>query len=149
GANMGGPGVNILFNGDLVVTNSTFTNNVVNNATANVNINGGAIAFSAQAPVAGQTFTVDINKNTFTGNSADGFGGAISANNSFGTPIANMKINYNRFVGNTAAASSTTSGLHYVNSAGSVNAENNWWGCNTGPSAAGTCDRAAGIGAPG
>ena len=142
----GGAIIYLLYNldpaddGMLNITNATFSNNSAGG-------NGGAIAFSSQgSSPAGQTFTVDINKNTFTGNTATGYGGAISANNSGNFPT--QKINYNRFAGNVSTASATTSGLHFVHSAGGVNAENNWWGCNTGPTA-GTCDKASGVGAPG
>ncbi len=130
--------------GTLNVTNSTFTGNSVVFPGAPAS-NGGAIAFTGQA---GSTpFNATITKNTFLNNSADGYGGGISANNSPNVSIP--QIHYNRFVGNTSATNTITSGMLFVHSAGSVNAENNWWGCNTGPSAAGTCDRASGIGAPG
>ena len=130
--------------GTLSVTNSTFTGNQVIFPGA-PGSNGGAIAFTGQAGLS--AFNATITKNTFLNNTADGYGGAISANNSPALSIP--QIHYNRFVGNVSTTDPTTSGLLFVNSAGSVNAENNWWGCNTGPSAAGTCDRASGIGAPG
>ncbi|MFZ1451875.1 MAG: PKD-like domain-containing protein, partial [Ferruginibacter sp.] len=127
-------------NGVLNITNSTFTGNTAG-------ANGGAIDFLSQGFLVPQTFSVTINNNTFLTNTASGYGGAISANNALAVSIP--AINYNRFVGNISSTSATTSGLLFVNSAGSVNAENNWWGCNTGPTAAGTCDKAAGVGAPG
>ncbi|MEO6251872.1 MAG: CHRD domain-containing protein, partial [Ferruginibacter sp.] len=132
------------YDGDLIVTNSTFTGNSVNIPGVS-NSNGGALAFTGQGGIVG-TFNVTINNNTFTNNTADGYGGAISANNS--PNKSTSQIHFNRFVGNTSSTSATTSGMLFVNSAGSVNADNNWWGCNTGPTAAGTCDKAAGVGAP-
>jgi hypothetical protein len=58
-----------------------------------------------------------------------------------------MQVHFNRFVGNISALPANSSGLHFVESAGSVNAENNWWGCNTNPvNAASTspCNQAGG-----
>ena len=122
------------------VTRSTFSGNTAKG-------NGGAVEFTAQGgPTLGQTFTVNINKNTFVNNTATGYGGAISANNSMAGLVP--AINYNRFAGNISTASNITSGMLFVNSAGSVNATNNWWGNNAGPSAA-PSDRASGIGTPG
>ncbi|MEO7305963.1 MAG: immunoglobulin domain-containing protein, partial [Ferruginibacter sp.] len=114
--------------GTLNVTNSTFTNNSVIFPGAGTS-NGGALAFTGQGGVT--PFNATINNNTFTGNTADGLGGAISANNSPNVSIP--QIHFNRIVNNTSTASASSSGLHFVESSGSVNAENNWWGCNTNP----------------
>jgi hypothetical protein len=134
----------VIFNGAgrtgvLNVTNSAFTNNSVVFPGAGTS-NGGAIAFTGQGGIVG-SFNATINNNTFINNTADGLGGAISANNSPNLSIP--QIHFNRFVGNTAAAGAASGALHFVESSGSVNADNNWWGCNTGP-AAGPCDRAGG-----
>jgi Ig-like domain CHU_C associated/Secretion system C-terminal sorting domain len=131
------------YSGDLLVTNSTFTGNSVNFPGAPTS-NGGAISFTGQGGIAG-SFSVTINTNTFISNTADGFGGAISANNSANLSIS--QVHFNRFFNNTSAASALSSGLHFVESSGSVNAENNWWGCNTNPvSGASTspCNQAGG-----
>ncbi len=144
----GGAVLFIIFNnpgyqGDLVVTHSTFTGNSVIFPGAGTS-NGGALAFSGQGGIVG-TFSVMISHNTFSNNSADGLGGAISANNSPNLSIS--QIHYNRFYNNTSAASALSSGLHFVESAGSVNAENNWWGCNTNPvgaSSTAPCNQAGG-----
>ncbi len=131
------------FSGDLLVTNSTFTGNSVNPPGAGTS-NGGAISFSGQAGVTG-SFSVTINKNTFVSNTADGFGGAISANNSANLSIS--QVHFNRFFNNTSTTSALSSGLHFVESPGSVNAENNWWGCNTNPvnvSSTAPCNQAGG-----
>ncbi|HEX2684782.1 MAG TPA: hypothetical protein VHL77_12645, partial [Ferruginibacter sp.] len=119
-------------NGVINITNSTFSNNTAG-------ASGGAIRFLSQDFNISQTFVVDIQKNTFLNNAAAGFGGAISADNSVASSTAN--IHYNRFVGNSSALFAGTGALHFVKSHGSANAENNWWGCNTGPSSG--CDRAA------
>ncbi len=128
--------------GTLSVTNSIFTGNSVNVPGASTS-NGGALAFAGQG---GNTpFSATINNNTFVNNTADGLGGAISANN--GPNVTTAQIHFNRFVNNTASVSALSSGLHFVESSGSVNAENNWWGCNTNPvSGASTapCNQAGG-----
>jgi Fe-S cluster biogenesis protein NfuA len=128
--------------GDLSVINSTFTGNSVNYPGDGTS-NGGAISFIGQGGV--EIFNVTINKNTFISNTADGLGGAISANNA--PNISTSEIHFNRFLNNTSATSALYSGLHFVESSGSVNAENNWWGCNTNPvSGASTapCNQAGG-----
>jgi predicted outer membrane repeat protein len=132
--------LNATDSGVINITRSTFSANTAKQ-------NGGAISFTAQGALkAGQTFSVTINKNTFLANAAAGYGGAVAANNSAAVSIP--AINFNRFAGNTSTASATTSGLLFVNSAGSVNAANNWWGCNAGPSTSG-CNQASGVGTPG
>ena len=132
---------NIGDNGVLDIANSTFTGN-------QAGTNGGAISFNSQGSIpVGQTFSANINKNTFLNNTATGYGGAIAANNGAATSVA--LINYNRFVGNSSTGSASTGGLVFVNSDGDVNAENNWWGCNTGPIALGGCDQAGAIGGSG
>ena len=120
-------GMNIGY-GTLNVTNSTFTGNSVVFPGAGTS-NGGALAFTGQGGCT--PFNATINNNTFTGNTADGLGGAISANNSPNVSIP--QIHFNRIVNNTSAAGASSSGLHFAESSGSVNAENNWWGCNTNP----------------
>src|SRR4030095_11990810 len=63
-----------------------------------------------------------------------------------------LQIHFNRFVGNTSATSALSSGLHFVESAGSVNAENNWWGCNSNPvnvASTAPCNQAGGDEGPG
>ncbi len=114
--------------GTLSVTNSTFSGNSVIFPGAGTS-NGGALAFTGQG---GSTpFNATINNNTFITNTADGLGGAISANNS--PNVSTPQIHFNRFFNNTSTASALSSGLHFVESSGSVNAENNWWGCSSNP----------------
>jgi len=124
--------------GTLSVTNSTFTGNSVNQPGAGTS-NGGALAVAGQGGVT--PFNATITNNTFINNTTDGVGGAISANN--GPALSILQIHYNRFVGNTAVAGAASNALHFVESSGSVNADNNWWGCNAGPGGA-PCDRAGG-----
>ena len=103
------------------ISNSTFTNNTVPTGASY----GGAIN---SRPNSG---SLTINRTVFSGNSA-WYGGAIFAD---AQPVT---ITYSRIVSNTAAVAG--SGLYVDGS--TVTAENNWWGCSTGPSAA-PCDTAA------
>ncbi len=111
-------------NGDVDITNCFFSGNQAGEQ-------GGAIFVGSQAATpAGITLTVDINYNTFSGNTAT-YGGGVGLNNSANKSV--LQVHYNRFVNNIATTSASSSGLHFVESPGSVNAENNWWGCNTNP----------------
>lgn len=145
----GGAVLFIIFNsslgtgfGSLNVTNSTFTGNSVVFPGAGT-ANGGALAFTGQAGVT--PFNVTVTNNTFVNNTADGLGGAMVANNSPNLSV--LQIHFNRFYNNTSAASALSSGLHFAESSGSVNAENNWWGCNSNPvngSSTSPCNQAGG-----
>lgn len=125
-------------NNALSITNSTFTNNAAGSNGAGGAINVSAGGFSTVDPPR-PTLSVTISKNSFINNNAPGSGvgignargGAISATNSF-SPTSVFYINYNRFVGNTAA-SGNGSALATYDTQGSVDATNNWWGCNSGP----------------
>ncbi|MBD2755915.1 beta strand repeat-containing protein [Spirosoma validum] len=119
----------------LSVTNSVFTNNSVGNNGIGGAINVSAGGFSTVDPPR-PTLSITIAENSFVNNSApgsggNGRGGAISATNSF-SPTNVFRINYNRFVGNTANVSAG-SALISFDTQGSVDASNNWWGCNGGP----------------
>ncbi len=81
--------------------------------------------------------TVTISKATMVGNSAVTDGGALAVGAN--TPNQIMNVSFSRIVGNTSAG---FKGL--VTRGGTANVENNWWGCNTGPSAA-PCDTAGAI----
>lgn len=104
------------------------------------------------------TFTTPI---TFDGNTSGRFGGglyhsivgttaiseAIFINNSAATQgggiynnVGTLNVNFSRFTGNTGGG---FTGLAVIG--GAVNAENNWWGCNTGPAAA-PCNTAGATG---
>src|SRR5258708_30113817 len=72
-----------------------------------------------------------LSKVTVTGNAATGTGGGIHVDASSPQTV---HINFSRIVGNTAAA-----GTGFDNINGTVDATNNWWGCNQGPSTA-PCD---------
>ena len=81
--------------------------------------------------------TVTLSKATMIGNSAVTDGGALAVGAN--TPNQIMNVSFSRIVGNTGGG---FTGL--VTRGGTANVENNWWGCNTGPSAA-PCDTAGAI----
>ena len=138
--------------GSSTFTGITFTNN----ATTAANTDGGGIrtqrglVVNAPIIISNNTATrfgggiasdvvsasVNISKATMVGNSAGTNGGAIEVG-TITTGIFNMS--FSRIVGNTGGG---FTGL--VARGGTANVENNWWGCNTGPSAA-PCDTAGAI----
>ena len=77
-----------------------------------------------------------IDHSVITSNTAGTQGGGV-ANNS-----GDLLLNFNVIVGNTASGNPASSGFR--SNTGSVNADNNWWGCNQGPALA-PCDRASGV----
>ncbi len=108
--------------GNYTVTGSRFVNNTVTSTA------GGAAQGAGVLVEAG---TLSLTGSTFTGNSVSGgvgsTGGAIYSS-------AATALHYNRFAGNVAPAGQAVS-----IASGSVDAAENWWGCNTGPGGAG-CD---------
>lgn len=83
----------------------------------------------------GGNATKTINYNVITGNTAGTQGGGVF--NSSGQ----LTMNFNVIVGNTAAGDSSSTG--FKNGSGATTIENDWWGCNQGPSTS-PCDRASG-----
>ncbi len=172
-----GGALNISGGGTVDITNSTFTNNsdldtsntgggavfffLQNNVSGSLNISGstfsgnstaapssgpgggGAIGIQTQGAL-GNTFAASITNSTFANNSASaGYGGGIFVENAFGSG-GTVHVNFNRFNGNTASAAH---GLAYINTAGSVDATNNWWSCNGNPTTpAPGCDLAGTFG---
>ncbi|MEO7261881.1 MAG: hypothetical protein ABI047_11610, partial [Jatrophihabitantaceae bacterium] len=150
----------------LTITGTTFSGNSANASVANINV-GGALHLSGVSTAPAMTVTnsrflnntvvgsgtgiaqggglfseggsLTLTESTFTGNSVTGganrFGGGISVIG--GT----AQVHYNRITGNTATNGSGVS--LGVASGATVDATDNWWGCNTGPGTAG-CDTAAG-----
>ncbi len=119
--------------GNLVFTNSTFTNNLATDASSLSppgNDFGGALYLT---PGVGNAATVS--GSAFSGNQApgpDGQGGAI-----YGSGL--ITVTNSRIVGNSAAAV-------FIGGPGSADtAVNNWWGCNAGPNSAG-CDSVSSAG---
>jgi len=131
--------------GILTVTNSTFINNQATN-----DAGGGAITISdsnlstAIANIAGCTFTgnhttgsggavvvqsgtLAVTNCSFVNNTAQSGAGAI-----YGSGTA-TSVHYSRFIGNTSANPANGNTLHAQ--AATFNANDNWWGQNTGPAA--------------
>jgi hypothetical protein len=87
------------------------------------------------AAIWSQNGALTITGSTFTGNSTmtGGSGGAIAVDG--GTATAH----YNRITGNTSGNGQGA----YLGAGATLNATENWWGCNTAPGSAG-CDSVAG-----
>lgn len=124
-------------------TSSSFTNNpgaaIVYSAAASPTITNNIITGS-NIGIAG--FVADNQTSTVSGNSITNATGANSVailfndfSSSTNTTLATVNANFNRL------SSNNTGGLTGLqnDSASSVNAENNWWGCNAGPGTTG-CD---------
>jgi CSLREA domain-containing protein len=103
----------------------------INNNTSNSGSGGGIYDFH---PAGGTTV---INKATMTGNSAASGGAVLLGFNSL-TSVLNMS--FSRITGNTATV---RSGVGVAGGTGIL--ENNWWGCNNGPTAM-ECNGAGTIG---
>lgn len=109
----------------LQITNSKISGNHANNGTFG---SGGGV-------FAGGNAAKSIDHTAITNNTAGAQGGGVF--NSSGS----LTLNFNSIVGNTSAANPASSGLR--NNIGPINAANNWWGCNQGPSVS-PCDRVSG-----
>jgi len=79
---------------------------------------GGAIVVESGGPLA-------ITTCSFSANTAAGFGGAILAGGSAAS------VTYSRLVGNSVPVA--TNGLTLYRSSGTLTADDDWWGINTGP----------------
>lgn len=132
--------------GSTSITNCSFTGNSSFEQ-------GGAIYIYAEKKDYATSFNTVIQNNIFTGNSLAGWstypgnGGAIFIGTDFPTAV-----NYNYFSNNTVAAGTVKNALYitegysyYLGNGGgaTVDATNNWWGCNTDPQASGTCSEVA------
>ena len=139
--------------GSSTFTNTTFTNNSTTAPTA-AGADGGGIftlrglVFSGATIISNNSTnrngggiesnvinaSVNVNKATMVGNSATTNGGAVDVG--AGTTGNAFNMIYSRIVNNTSGGFNGLS-----TRGGTAVVENNWWGCNTGPSAA-PCDRA-------
>ncbi len=143
------------------ISNSTFSSNHATNARTGPN--GGAVSmlggtgseiteshFTNNDVIGSNTGTVlgaaiwdehgnlTLTRSTFTGNSVSSSSGtATGAAIALSSSTSTLTLHYNRIVGNTPTGSAVASTL------GSINATENWWGCNTGPGTAG-CDGTSG-----
>ena len=122
---------------------SVIQNNVAGNSTATGAVGSGGGIQSGNSANSSTT----LSKVTIIGNSVspnadvqNGGGGILAG--------GNLTMSFSRIVGNSAGAG-TGDGLRVDNGGpGTVTATNNWWGCNSGPSAA-PCDTAVLSGAGG
>lgn len=131
--------------GTLSVTNSTFENNNATNGNgggliATATFGGGPFSVTSSSFVNNnsggsntsggglfkQSGSMTVSLNSFANNSAIG---ANSRGGGFANGNGVMTANYNRVVGNTA-----TQGSGASNTTGSLDANDNWWGCSSGPS---------------
>jgi hypothetical protein len=111
----------------LQITTSRISGNSANNGTFG---SGGGVSEGGNA-------NKTIDHSVITTNSAGNQGGGVF--NSSGA----LTMNFNVIVGNTATAVPTSTGFR--NNAGAISADNNWWGCNQGPTLS-PCDQASGAG---
>jgi nitrous oxidase accessory protein NosD len=90
-------------------------------------------ASTCGAPGVGPNENVTVSENTLVGNDI----GVSVADHGYS---GELEVHYNRIVGNGS------DGVLFEDAGESADAENNWWGCNEGPGAAG-CDTVSGAGA--
>jgi hypothetical protein len=140
-----------LFNSNPSATTTTLTNVSITNNHADVgssaqgggifvesgtlNMNTGSITNNTAGSGGGIAVTggtVSLTNLTMTTNSATGNGGAVSVGG------GSLTANLNRLVSNSAA-----SGSGIAQTGGTASVENNWWGCDGFPSAAG-CETGSG-----
>ena len=156
-----GGGISFTGGGDLVIQNGT----VISNNTATQAVGGGVI-FDNGVNAGSLTITNStISGNTASAGPGAGQGGGIFigvftgstatitrsvfANNSAQTPIGQgggiyvasgvVAVNFSRIFGNTAASGS---GVFAISGGTTVDANDNWWGCNAGPGSGIGCSSA-------
>ncbi len=115
----GGGGLYVLGSGTSTVTKSTFINNRVTGGGGS----GGGLFFGGSAG------TMNVSLCSFAGNQATGGtgrGGGVHVNNGI------LNVSFCRFTGNTAPTGTAA----FKNVGGTLTANDNWWGINTGPTAA-------------
>lgn len=150
-ANGSGGGVNSATG--VIIQTSVFSSNIANynsTSTKNGNANiyeGGGVYVEVLSP----EVEASIASTDFLGNTAYAAGGGVAQGPGQASSGNTMSIILSRFFGNTATSNANSGGLAvgepnetagtvYV---GSVTAQNNWWGCNGGPSSPGNgCDQA-------
>ena len=109
----------------LQITNGRISGNHANNGTFG---NGGGVWEGGNA-------NKTIDHSVIASNAAGAQGGGVF--NGSGS----LTMNFDVIVGNTASGNPASSGLR--NNTGAINAENNWWGCNQGPTVS-PCDSVSG-----
>ncbi|MGB5052107.1 MAG: FG-GAP-like repeat-containing protein, partial [Caldilineaceae bacterium] len=109
----------------------SLSRNEANGIVGNPNGVGGAI-YAPAGTINLQGVDITFNKTTHQAGGV-GLGGAIYRNGA-----SSVTVNQSRFFGNTQSSAGTGGAINN-NVAGSINAENNWWGCDGFPGAVG-CD---------
>jgi hypothetical protein len=113
------------------LTNNDADPGGANGTISNVLVSGNVLAGTGVANTRGVTVTGVVTGTQVQANSISGFDhGLRVVDNGGGAPTGTV-VRFNRIVDNTV-------GLQ-VNGTASVNAENDWWGCNAGPANA-ACD---------
>jgi hypothetical protein len=93
---------------------------------------------SSGITIAGGNDNITVRGNTLINN----VNGGIRVQDAIGgSPNTNVTIDHNRFVGNPVGGVELLAGGY----TGTLDAQNNWWGCNAGPGSAG-CDTTTGAG---
>lgn len=118
GSSSAGGGAADLFDFNLSTGTYNFSSTSFSGNTAGAG-NGGAIIVESGGPLT-------ITTSSFTSNSAGNFGGAILAGGS------TASVNFSRLVGNTVPI--PANGLSIFNIGGIFDANDDWWGVNSGPS---------------
>jgi CSLREA domain-containing protein len=109
----------------LQITTSRISSNNANSGTFG---NGGGI-------IEGGNANKTIDHSVITNNAAGTQGGGVFNNS------GDLTMNFDVIVSNTASGNPASTG--FLNNTGAINAENNWWGCNQGPTVS-PCDRVSG-----
>jgi hypothetical protein len=110
----------------LNLTSATIKNNIISGAT---------LAASGAIRIYGGVNGLSVTGNTIVGGA--GYAMRISDNFPSSNPNANISAHFNRIAGNSGGI------MIDGGYSGTLNAENNWWGCNAGPGGAG-CNSAGG-----
>ena len=147
----------------LSITGSSFTGNLTAN-TGSSGTSGGALGLATDF---GGTARYTVNNTSFVGNTATSSGAELAAGAAIYQQNGNLTVTGSSFTDNMVAGSGAlakaafytvgTSTLHYnrftgnagaavmTGGSGTVDATENWWGCNAGPGNPG-CDGLSGTG---
>jgi trimeric autotransporter adhesin len=132
GSRGGGIASNNQLASSLTINNdSAIVNNVSQGTGGGTESRGGGISINSGVG----TNTTTITEVTITGNQANT--GSFQAGGGIAAMAGTVNASFNRIAGNLA---STAGGSGFHNAGATVNAANNWWGCNAGPGSA-PCDR--------
>lgn len=120
---------NLLASSLAILNDSAILNNVSQGTAASFDSRGGGIFILTGTA----TNTTTLTEVTISGDQANS--GTFQFRGGIGAIAGTVNATFNRIAGNLAG---TGSGIH--NAGATINAANNWWGCNAGPGSA-PCDR--------